>query len=90
MNKIDLVNSLEFIDSDGDGEVLYYVMVENSPEAREVLRKIGVPDVDAYIKEYGEEYYETDTEFDIAPAAFKYTEANYFDGDKFIVLEESK
>lgn len=87
VDKLALLNSLEVVDVDGDGESLYYAIVENSPEARAVLKEIGVPDVDLYLKTYGKEIYETDTEFDISYAAFEYTEANYFDGEKFIVKE---
>lgn len=87
MNKLELINSLEVIDVDGDSECLYYVIVENSPEARKILKMIGVPDVNKYIKEFGKDIYETDTEFDISIAAFDYAGANSFDGDKFIVKE---
>lgn len=90
VEKLALINSLEIIDSDGDGDALCYVMVENSPESRKVLREIGVTNVDKYIRKYGLEIYETDTEFDLVPAVNDYTNADWFDGEKFSIRDYAK
>lgn len=80
---LDRINS-EIVDSDGDGETLYYAIVETSDETRSLLKELGVKDVNKYVKEFGEEIFETDTEFDISPAVWDSGLSTYFDGDNFL------
>lgn len=86
--KLEIINGMEFLESDGDGECLYYVFVEDNEENREKLSKV-VCDVDAFIKEHASdnEIHEVAPgQFDIQMAAWDCTDADYFDGKKFVKL----
>lgn len=71
--KLELLNSLEIIESDG-GE-MPYVLVENSEENREILEKIGC-------KPLADEEH-----IDIFSIAFDLELADWFTGEKFIKLD---
>lgn len=86
--KLEIINSMKFEDTDGDGECLYYVFVDDNEENREKLSKI-VPNVEAFIVEHASdnEIHEGESgQFDIQMAAWDYTYADYFDGKQFVVL----
>lgn len=74
----------EVVDFDGDGESLYYAIVETSDTTRGLLRELGVKNIDKYVKEFGEDIYETDTEFDISPAVFDSGISEWFHKGEFI------
>lgn len=71
--KLALINTMEFIESDGDGECCYYVLVEDNKENRDILYKVGLTneDIETYCNP------EEDT-LDISPIAFRY--ANWYGG----------
>lgn len=86
--KLEIINSMKFEDTDGDGECLYYVFVDDNEENREKLAKI-VPNVEAFIVAHASdnEVHEGEPgQFDIQFAVWDYTDADYFDGKRFIAL----
>jgi hypothetical protein len=72
-----LINSLEIIDADADGEVLNYALVENTKENRDTLKQAGVTDEE--IEEALECY-----EHSIDLTTFVWKFAKWFNGDKFV------
>jgi len=75
--KLELINTMEFIDDDADGEVCNYVLVADNKINRDILHKIGFSD--DYIREEGLDA-DGDT-IDISPIAFEY--CNWWFGDYF-------
>lgn len=71
--KLELINTMEFIESDGDCDGIVYVLVDDNKENRDILYKIGLTDED--IETYCNP--EEDT-LDISPIAFRY--ANWYGG----------
>ncbi|WP_156290770.1 hypothetical protein [Oceanobacillus salinisoli] len=71
-----LLNSLEIVDLDADGEILYYALVEGTEENREALRKAGVTPTE--IKDA------TGDEGQIDLTHFIWKFAKWFNGDKFV------
>ena len=49
-NKLDILNSVELFDWDGDGEGLYFAYAEVTPELKDKLSGL-VPDVDSFIEQ---------------------------------------
>ncbi|MEV2908669.1 hypothetical protein ABNF65_08400 [Paenibacillus larvae] len=39
-DKLDLLNCIEILDYDADGEVVYYALIKNTEENRVILRKL--------------------------------------------------
>lgn len=79
--KLELINSMEIIDTDSDGESLYYVLVKNSKENIDKLKTIGATDSDLQNAIDLE-----DQSIDISSIVFTYTDANWFShGNGFIV-----
>lgn len=39
-DKLDLLNCIEILDYDADGEVVYYALIKNTEENRIILRKL--------------------------------------------------
>jgi len=86
--KLAILNSMKVVESDGDGECLYYAYVENSVENIEKIAQV-VPNVEKFIKEYSSENrVEEPGLIDIQFAVWDYTDANYFTGDCFIIDRE--
>lgn len=77
LEKLELLNTMEFIDSDADGENCSSVIVEDNKTNRDILHKIGFDD--EYIKR--EELLDDEGYINIAPIAFKYS--NWWTGDYF-------
>lgn len=77
--KLTLLNSLDFIESEGGYGELYYVYVKKTPESVEILLRIGVSP--------GEIEEMTDDEgelIDVSRFAFQYSGATWFDGERFL------
>lgn len=81
--KLELLNSMVFIDSESESELLYYVYVSKNEENISKLSKI-VGNVELFIKENN--YDNEEDVIDVQFAAWDYTDSNYFDGKKFIIL----
>ena len=77
LEKLELINTMEFIGDDADGEICNYVLVEDNKVNRDILNRIGFSD--EYIKL--EELDVNEGEIDIAPIAFKF--CNWWFGDYF-------
>lgn len=73
--KLELINKLTVVESEGSGGELYYVYAEKTDEAVEILKQLGVPDSE--IDEM------TDTDgglIDISRFGFTYAGAKWFEG----------
>ncbi len=70
--KLELINKMEFIESDADCDGIIYVLVEDNQINRDILHKIGLTDEDIERDCYGE-----DETLDISMVAFRYS--NYYD-----------
>lgn len=70
-----LINSLEIIESDADGETLYYAYVADTDENKETLRKAGVRT---------DEIEEATYEEGIDLTRFVWNFAKWFNGEKFV------
>lgn len=51
MSKLDVLNSIELVEADGDGEALFYACAEPTEELREKLAQL-VEDADRYIEDH--------------------------------------
>jgi len=76
---LDLINTLEIVDYDADGEGLYYANVEVDNKARDVLRKLGKTD------EWIDLHTDADGLLDLTHFVWEY--ARWFDGEKFLTYE---
>lgn len=78
--KLDLINSMEIIESSSNGVEVEYILVEDNETNRNVLHKIGLTDGDI-----DDICYSEDGNLDITVVAFEY--ADYFDGrdNKFYI-----
>ena len=88
--KIELLNELQVIETDYDGDTIIYCLVENTKENMELLHKIGFTDdeiLDSCAFSDLEELSKSDT-IDIAMLAFKYADIYY--KDRFILFEDIK
>ncbi|TES47184.1 hypothetical protein E2L07_19265 [Halalkalibacterium halodurans] len=74
-----LLNSLEIVDFDADGEVLYYALIEDTKDNREVLKQAGVTD-----KEIQDSLGHFKSEGAIDLTAFIWKFANWFNGKEFV------
>ena len=81
--KLDLINTMEFVDSDADCEGILYVLVEDNEENRDILHKIGLTDED--IKE---ECFVEYGMMDISMVAFRYS--NYYNSKKNIFYNKDE
>ncbi|WP_432702453.1 hypothetical protein [Lysinibacillus sphaericus] len=79
--KVELLNSMEIIETDGDGETLFYVLVDYNEENLEALTKI-VPNLEQYLKDFGDVDNDKSA-IEISMAAWEYTEAKWYRGGKF-------
>lgn len=75
--KLELINTMEFIDNDADGECCNSVSIEDNEKNREIINKIG----------FDNDYIDTemileDNCLNIAVIAFKY--CNWWEGDYFL------
>ncbi|MDC6267738.1 hypothetical protein [Lysinibacillus fusiformis] len=80
-DKVELLNSMEIIETDGDGETLYYVLVDYNEENLEKLAQI-VPNLEQYLKDFGDVDNDKSA-IEISMAAWEYTEATWFQSGKF-------
>lgn len=76
---LDLLNSLEIVDFDADGEILYYALIEDKKENREVLKQAGVTDMEI---EDSLGHYKNEGAIDLT--AFIWNFASWFDGKQFL------
>lgn len=74
-----LINSLKIIDFDADGEVLYYVFVEDTEENREILKQAGVTDKEI---EVSLGHHKNEDVIDLT--SFVWSFAKWFNGEKFV------
>lgn len=80
--KLELINSMEIIDTDSDGESLYYVLVKNSKENIDKLKTIGATDSDLQNAiDLG------DQSIDISSIVFTYTDASWFSHDASFIVK---
>lgn len=74
---IDLINTLEVLDYEADGEACYYVNVELNSKTINVLKTLG----------YSEEWIRRNSldgvEFDLTNVVWSY--AQWWDGEKFVL-----
>ncbi|MCA1029330.1 hypothetical protein LCM23_25285 [Cytobacillus kochii] len=71
-----LLNSLEIVDKDADGEILFYALIEGTEENKEVLRKAGVTSQEI-MDSTGDS-----GKIDLTHFIWKF--ANWFNGEKFV------
>lgn len=74
LEKLELINTMEFIDADADGEVCYAVYVADNKINRNILLKIGFDDEyldNEELDAIGDE--DEDKLINVAPIAFKYS-----------------
>lgn len=71
--KIDLINSMKFIESDADSDGINYVLVEDNRTNRDILNRIGLTDEDI-----NRDCFAECGTMDISMVAFRY--ANYYGG----------
>jgi hypothetical protein len=71
-----ILNSLEIVDFDADGETLYYCLIEDTEENQKTLKQAGVTqkEIDEAISAEGQ--------IDLTSFIWKF--AKWFDGDKFL------
>ncbi|MEJ8547164.1 hypothetical protein [Brevibacillus borstelensis] len=74
---IDLINTLEVLDYEADGEACYYVNVELNSKTIKVLKSLG------YSEDWIQKHSLDGREFDLTGVAWKY--AQWWDGDKFVL-----
>lgn len=74
--KVDLLNSMEIIETDSDGETLIYVLVDYNEENLEKLAQI-VPNLEQYLKDFGDVDNDKSA-IEISSAAWEYTEAKWY------------
>ncbi|CAI8877268.1 Ankyrin repeat domain-containing protein [Brevibacillus sp. IT-7CA2] len=74
---IDLINTLEVLDYEADGEALYYANVDLNSKTIGVLKSLG------YSEEWIHKNAISDSEFDLTNIVWKY--AQWWDGDKFVL-----
>lgn len=86
LKAIELINTLTIVDSDADGEVLFYAYVRDDEETKKVLDKL---DADKWLSHSGgmsyADYFRADHDenlIDISPIAFEFSE--WFNGDLFL------
>ncbi|MDK8182087.1 hypothetical protein [Paenibacillus sp. UMB4589-SE434] len=72
--KLLVLNNMEVVETDGDGECLYYVLVLNSEENRAELKHLGFPDSELSECE-GEDF------IDISVFAFEQCGAEWYQSD---------
>lgn len=83
---IELINSLVVVESDGDGEMLFYAYVRDNEKTRKVLDKLNADDWlshsdgTSYADHYRADH--DNSLIDISPIAFEYAE--WFNGDMFL------
>ena len=84
--KLDAINSLKVLEDDGDGDVCFYVWVDDTPENRQVL-------LDAGFTENGltevVELFDDGNTLDVSRLAWP-SGATYWTGKKFVVEREAK
>lgn len=73
--KLELINSMEFIDWSCGGGECEYVLVEDNKKNRETLHEIGLTD-----KDIENECYPEEGALEISQIAWKNTSANYYNG----------
>lgn len=81
MNKqeaLDVINALKITEMDGDGETLFYALVDNTEDNREVLLEIGVTQEDI------ENATSSDKE-SIDLTCFVWQFADWNNGDEFVL-----
>ncbi|WP_068505742.1 hypothetical protein [Paenibacillus kribbensis] len=79
MNKLELLNKIEIVETDGDGENLYYACADANNENIAILEQIGVPESEV-IEMIGKD----GEHIDISGFAWRYTPAVWFTGDEWI------
>lgn len=80
---LDAINSLDFIKSDADGEICYYVDIEDTFENRNVLLNAGFTEAEiAAAKEISNE-----GALDVSQLAWS-AGASWWTGEKFVVEAE--
>lgn len=80
--KLAVLNSMEIIETDSDGETLFYVLVDYNEENLDKLEQV-VPDVEQYLADYGNPDGDK-TAIEISNAAWNHAGANWFTGDAFV------
>lgn len=78
---LDLLNTIEIVDSDSDGESVFHIHIQDTPINRNKLMQIGVT---------LDEFYLHDGEIDISPFAFDRTDAEFFDGTRFLNAQQNE
>lgn len=74
---LELINTLEIIDYNADGEILYYALVESSKENIEKLKQVGLTE-----KQIEESMNDGKDSIDLTSFVWNYAE--WFDGEKFL------
>lgn len=75
-NTLELLNSLEIVEGDADGEFLYFALVESTEENLNILAQAGITQ--------DEISRSTDSEGYIDLTGFIWEYAKWFDGEKFL------
>lgn len=86
--KLDMLNSMEVVDSDCGGRELVYVLVEYNNENIKTLSKI-VPDVDEYLRTVGDPDGNKEG-ICIVNAAFEHANADYYHKGKFVIFSKEQ
>lgn len=79
--KVELLNSMEIVETDSDGETLFYVLVDYNEENLEKLAQI-VPNLEQYLKDFGDVDNDKSA-IEISMAAWEYTKVKWYQGGKF-------
>lgn len=79
--KLDLINTMEFIDFDADCEDIIYVLAEDNDKNRSILHEIGLTDEDIE-----KDCFVEDGTMDISMVAFKYS--NYYNAKEKIFYNQ--
>ncbi|MBD8521826.1 hypothetical protein [Lysinibacillus fusiformis] len=80
---LEIINSIVIDEADSDGETMLYVNVEDNEENREKIRSLGYSDEEINtFKPYDDEPF-------IDLGLFVWDYANWFNGNQFIIREES-
>lgn len=81
--KLDLINTMDFIDFDADCEGIVYVLVEDNDKNRDILHKIGLTNEDIE-----KDCFVEDGTMDISMVAFRYS--NYYNAKEKTFYNEDE
>lgn len=82
--KLDLINSMEIIESSANGVEIEYILVKDNDENRKILNQIGLTE-----KDIESDCYPEDDMLDIVVVGFKF--ADFYDGkQKRFLVEDAK